>query len=107
VAAAVGYGRYDAGPSVSYAYHQEAQPTAPVADWDDDEESFRRARRQVSERDEPQLNHLGYELDELTDAREEIKEILVAYGQDPAVVRQLAEIERERDEVYRRILIEL
>jgi hypothetical protein len=105
--AAFGYLSYDAGPKISYAYHQEAQPTSVTADWDDDEASFHRARQLVSERNEPQLNHLGYELDELSSAREEIKSMLVAYGDDPTVVRQLAEIERERDDVYRRILIEL
>ena len=54
------------------------------------------------------LNNLGQELDELTSAREEVKAMLVAYGEDPTViVRQLADIERERDDVYRRIIVEL
>ena len=78
-----------------------------VADWDEDEGSFTRARREVTERNEPRLNNLGHELDELTEAREEVKAMLTAYGDDPEMVRQLAEIERERDDVYRRILIEL
>ena len=98
---------YDAGPEITYAYTQEATPDPVVADWDDDETSFVRAREAVQERNEPQLNSLGHELDELTSAREEVKAMLVAYGEDPGMVRQLAEIERERDDVYRRILIEL
>ncbi|WP_116126945.1 hypothetical protein [Lewinella sp. IMCC34183] len=95
------------GPEVTYAYSQEPVPAAAVADWDDDETSFQRARDQVRERNEPRLNNLGQELDELTSAREEVKAMLVAYGEDPSVVRQLADIERERDDVYRRIIVEL
>ena len=97
----------DRGPRVSYTYSQEAQPTPVTADWDDDEASFDRARREVLARNEPQLNNLGHELDELTSAREEVKSMLTAYGDDPTVVQQLAEIERERADVYRRIIIEL
>ena len=95
------------GPTVSYTYSQEARPAPATADWDDDEASFTRARQEVLARNEPRLNNLGHELDELTSAREEVKAMLTAYGEDPGVVRQLAEIERERDDVYRRIIIEL
>ena len=112
-AAAVGvlavglYFGYDGGPEVTYAYGQEAAPAAVVADWDDDEASFARARQEVAQRNEPHLNNLGHELDELTQAREEVKAMLVAYGEDPGVINQLADIERERDDIYRRIIVEL
>lgn len=98
---------HDPGPEVSYAYGQESVPTPAVADWDADESSFTRAMAEVRERNEPRLNNLGQELNELTSAREEVKAMLVAYGEDPTVVRQLADIERERDDVYRRIIVEL
>lgn len=98
---------YDGGPEITYAYGQETAPAPVVADWDDDEASFTRARREVAQRNEPHLNNLGHELDELTLAREEVKAMLVAYGDDPRVVNQLADIERERDDVYRRIIVEL
>ncbi|NJB87657.1 hypothetical protein GGR26_003441 [Lewinella marina] len=109
VALLVAAGLYlrDEGPEVTYAYYQEAAPAPVVADWDEDEDSFDRAREVVQQRNEPRLNHLGQELDELTSAREEVKAMLVAYGEDPSIVRQLAEIERERDDVYRRIIVEL
>lgn len=97
----------DRGPQVSYAYHQEPAQATAVADWDDDEDSFDRALAVVRQRNEPHLNHLGQELDELTSAREEVKSMLVAYGESASVVRQLAEIERERADVYRRIIVEL
>ncbi len=105
--AAVGISRWDGGPRVTYAYSQELPPDPVVADWDDDESSFQRARAEVQQRNEPVLNNLGHELDELNSAREEVKAMLVAYGEDPTVIRQLAEIERERDDVYRRIIVEL
>ena len=98
---------YDAGPRVSYAYSQEPLPEPVVADWDQEQPSFERARAAVRDRNEPHLNNLGHELDELNSAREEVKAMLVAYGEDPGIVRQLADIERERDDVYRRIIVEL
>ena len=94
-------------PTVTYAYSQEAAPARMVADWDDGEESFDRALAQIDARNEPTLNTLRHELDELTAAKEEIKAMLVAYGEDPGIVRQMAEIERDRSEVYRRIINEL
>ncbi len=105
--AAVGISRWTSGPRVTYAYSQESQPDPVTSDWDDDEASFQRARAEVRQRDEPILNNLGHELDELNSAREEVKAMLVAYGESPAVIQQLAEIERERDDVYRRIIVEL
>ncbi len=98
---------YDPGPEVSYAYSREEAPEPVIADWDEDESSFTQALEQVQQRNEPHLNNLGHELDELTSAREEVKAMLVAYGEDPGIVLQLAEIERERDDVYRRIIVEL
>lgn len=95
------------GPEINYTYGREAMPASAVPDWDDEDASFASVRRQVSERNEPTLNNLGHELDELSSAREEVKSMLMAYGESSAVVKQLAEIERERDDVYRRIIIEL
>ncbi|MCP9236071.1 hypothetical protein [Lewinella sp. JB7] len=107
VALGIGLSDRDPGPRITYAYAQEPAPQEVRADWDDDEASFDRVRQQVAQRNEPRLNNLGHELNELTSAREEVKAMLVAYGDDPAVVQQLAEIERERDDVYRRIIVEL
>lgn len=97
----------DRGPEVSYAYSQEPAPTPIVADWEDDEESFARVAAEIATRNEPHLNTLAHELTELTEASEEIKAMLVSYGEDPKVVRQLAEIERDRSDIYRRIIVEL
>ena len=94
-------------PTVTVAYSQEAA-TAPFDDDSElEEESFRRAIAQIEARNEPALNSLRMELDELTEAHREVKAVLTAYGNDPKVGRQLAEIERERSDVYRRIIVEL
>ncbi len=94
-------------PTVSYAYSREPAPSPVTADWDEEEGSFARVLSEIETRNEPQLNTLGSELGELTAALDEVKAVLVAYGEDPKVVRQLAEIERERSDVYRRIIVEL
>lgn len=106
----VGFGlrqNVDRGPKVSYAYGQEPAPAPIVADWGEEEESFARVAAEIEARNEPHLNTLHHELTELTEASQEIKAMLVSYGDDPKVVRQLAEIERDRSDIYRRIIVEL
>ena len=90
--------------SVTLAYTQEPAPAQSIHDLTADEESFERARAEIAARNEPALNELGHELAELDEAKEEIKAMLVAYGEDPSVIRQLAEIERGRSDIYRRII---
>jgi len=97
----------NAGPKVSISYAQEVAPATNAHDWDDGEESFNQVIAQIEERNEPALNTLNMELAELTEAKEEMKAMLVAYGEDPSVIRQLAEIERDRSDIYRRIIVEL
>ncbi|MEM9929970.1 MAG: hypothetical protein AAF840_09140 [Bacteroidota bacterium] len=92
---------------VTVAYSQEAAPAQHSIDWQEGEESFAFAIAEIEARNEPKLNNLRHELDELTEAREEIKIILAAYGEDPQVIRQLAKIERDRSDIYRRIIVEL
>lgn len=92
---------------VTVAYHQEATPAPFVDDSGLDDGSFDRAIAAVEARNEPGLNSLRHELDELTAARQEVKAMLASYGDDPAVIRQLAEIERDRSDIYRRIIVAL
>lgn len=104
----VGFGLlrdYDAGPTVSYAFHQEAAPAPIVNDWTLDDARFAEVAAEVEARNVPALNILGHELTELTEASQEVQAMLVAYGDDPKVVRQLAEIERDRSDIYRRIIV--
>lgn len=95
------------GPQVSYAYHQEVAAPPVTQDWNTEEESFTRIAEDIASRDEPRLNTLYHELTELTAASQEIKAILTIYGNDPGVVRQLAEIERDRSDIYRQIIAEI
>lgn len=95
----------DTGPTISYAYSQEVAPSVSQLDLEQDEESFRNVLAQLEKRNEPELNTLHLELAELTEAKEEIVSMLAAYGEDAGVVRQLAQIERDRSDVYRRIIV--
>ncbi len=92
---------------ITVAYSQEAAPAPSTIDWTEGEESFAYAIAAIEARNEPSLNILRHELDELTEAREEIKAMLASYGEDPQVIRQLAKIERDRSDIYRRIIVEL
>ena len=105
----VGYGiaSQRSGPSITYAYSQEPAPAAVDQDWGEEESSFNNVLAQLETRNEPELNTLRMELTELTEAKEEVQAMLVAYGEDPGVVRQLAAIERDRSDVYRRIIVRL
>ncbi|MEL7159488.1 MAG: hypothetical protein AAFN92_01915 [Bacteroidota bacterium] len=95
------------GPKITYAYAQEVAPATSTADWGEAEASFTKVRAEIEARNEPGLNTLALELDELTEAKEDIEAMLVAYGEDPSIIRQLAEIERDRSDVYRRIIVAL
>lgn len=94
---------YDAGPQVTYVYTQEANPNASFtsADWNDAESSFDDLMARLAAIDEPALNALRLELEELNAAKADVEAMLEAYGQDAAVIRQLADIETERSRVYR------
>lgn len=98
---------YDPGPSVTYAYSTEAAPAPIIDDWTLEEDNFNRVVAEIEARNEPRLNTLGHELTELTAASQEVQAMLVAYGDDPGIVRQLADIERDRSDIYRRIIVEL
>ncbi|NJC26604.1 hypothetical protein [Neolewinella antarctica] len=102
-----GYGisSRDEGPKVTYARTQEVIPATTLPDWDEEEGSFDRILAQLETINEPGLNTMRIELEELTAAKEDVKAMLLAYGDDPTVVRQLVKIERERSDVYRRIIV--
>ncbi|PHI19482.1 hypothetical protein CEQ90_12345 [Lewinellaceae bacterium SD302] len=99
------FATFDQGPDVTYAYSEE-EPSATLVnnDWNQEEESFQRVMDQLSAIDEPELNALRLELEELTQAKKEVEEMLRAYGNDRKVIHQLVEIENERSRVYRRAI---
>lgn len=97
--------RYQDRQIVTVAYSQEAAPAPFVDDSGLDEASFKRAIAEIEARNDPTLNSLHHELVELTEATQDIKAMLASYGDDPKVIRQLAEIERDRSDIYRRIIV--
>ena len=52
----------------------------------------------------PEFRNLKTELDELTEARTSLREALGAYGNDPELVGQLVEIERERSRILQTLV---
>ena len=44
------------------------------------------------------------EYEELSTAHQDVEAMLVSYGQDPKLIRQMADIERERSDIYRQII---
>jgi len=95
---------YQGRQIVTVSYSQEATPALNKLEIDDSEASFERVRQEIADRNEPRLNALGHELAELDEAKDKMKAMLVSYGEDPGIIRQLAEIERDRSDIYRRII---
>lgn len=77
------------------------------ADWNDEEDSFQHIMDQLANIDDPKLNTLRAELEDLTKAKQEVEQMLREYGQDNRVIRQLVEIETQRSQVYRLVINEL
>lgn len=61
-------------------------------------------RSQVPVCQQPGFKTLKSELDELTEAKSELRHALGAFGDDPELHAQLARIERERSEVLRQMM---
>ncbi|NJO86658.1 MAG: hypothetical protein HC821_00810 [Lewinella sp.] len=104
------YANYQSGPKVTYVFQKEnSSPISSytVADWNNDEASFDRVMEQLENINEPTLNALRLELEELNTAKQEIEEMLRAYGQDQQIINQLATIEIERSRLYRQAIDEL
>ncbi len=91
-------------PKVTLSYTTEAAPPPVNADWDEEETAFAQLFDDEEADADPVLNSLRLELLELTDAKEEVKAMLVQYGEDADLVRQLGDIERERSELYRQVV---
>ncbi len=93
---------------VSYSIRQEtAQLQNVKADWNDEEVSFERVMAQLREVKDPYLQSLLRDLVELSAAKHEVEKMLRDYGNDHHVIRQLADIETKRAQVYRQAINEL
>ena len=90
---------------VSKHYSQETvQQFAIEVDWTADDNSFERLEEQLVQINDPTINNLKVELQELNSARAEVEAIMHTYGNDPKLVSQLGEIERVRSDIYRQII---
>ncbi len=92
-------------PTINKVYAQVTMQQFQLEiNWDADEDSFERIGGQLAQLDDPVLNNLKVELEELNAARNDVKEMLLSYGQDPQLITQLGDIERERSDIYRQII---
>ncbi|MEM1215242.1 MAG: hypothetical protein AAGJ82_06135 [Bacteroidota bacterium] len=92
-------------PNISKKYTQETMQQFQLdIDWDADEGTFEQLEQQLAQLNDPTLNKLRLEYEELSLAHEDVQGMLKAYGQDPQLVRKMADIERERTDIYRQIL---
>ena len=80
-------------------------------DWNEDEEAFEQfhqlceAKKYICEH--PEFQVLKTELDELTEAKESIQAAIGSYGTDPELVIQIKEIELERTDVLKKMMVML
>jgi hypothetical protein len=93
------------GPSVTTIYGEETVlQFTPDIDWDGEQALFAQLEEQLENIDDPFLNRLRFEYEELSEAYESVTAMLKSYGHDPQLIRQMADIERERSDIYRQII---
>ncbi len=96
---------YEPGPTVHMQYAQETvQEFKLEMDWNSDESTFAQLEDILSGVNDPTINKLRLEYEELSTAHQDVEAMLVSYGQDPQLIRQMADIERERTDIYRQII---
>ena len=91
-----------------YEFEMETVSAFPMlADWDEDDAAFEEAISFVSAHsiitDTKEFQDLKTELEELNEAKLEIKEIMADYGVDPSSVQKMKQLELERNEVVKAI----
>ncbi|WP_367388846.1 hypothetical protein [Lewinella sp. LCG006] len=93
------------GPKVQLQYAQETvQQFQTDIDWNADESIFSQLEDQLVQVNDPAINKLRFEYEELSTAHEDVAAMLKSYGRDPQLIRQMADIERERSDIYRQII---
>jgi len=96
----------DPGASVSYTHHREARATFSV-NWEADEAAFEKVvelfRTDPAARQHDRHAQLLKELEELNRAKAKLRQAVDRYGADPRIIQQLADIERERSAVLKRM----
>lgn len=93
------------GPKVKMVYDQETvQQFEPAIDWNGEESIFAQLEQRLGQVDDPAINNLRFEYEELSTAHQDVAAMLKSYGRDPQLIRQMADIERERSDIYRQII---
>lgn len=95
--------------SVTFSYGKEIVDDALLArDWQQDEDAFAMLEHLCANSSfsssNPDMNTLRTELDELTEARQALENALGKYGTDIDLISQLAEIERQRTTLLKKML---
>ncbi len=96
--------------SLSYSTEMP-DPLLVKQDWDEDEEAFQQfleiceAKKYICE--QPAFRQLQSELEELTDAKLALKEAVGDYGTDAELVTQIKEIELERTDLLKKMMVML
>jgi hypothetical protein len=92
-------------PKVTVQYGEETlQQFSLDIDWNLDEDIFVQLEAYLEQTNNPTVNKLRMEYEELSSAHSDVEDMLRSYGQDPQLVRQMADIERERTDIYRQII---
>lgn len=96
--------------SVELSYSEEIRSDDLYRDdWNQDAASFDEVIRQYTSNpllsEQPDFRNLREELDELNSAKQEIEQMMEQYGRDPDLIRQIGEIERERSEILKKIVV--
>lgn len=100
----------DYATSSDYTYSQEMvdERTFKV-EWEADEQDFQTIlavclqRKHVCE--QPAFLNLKSELNELNEAKNELKTVLENYGKDPKLIQQLTKIEHQRSDVLKKMVV--
>jgi hypothetical protein len=97
---------------IIFFYSQETVDTDIIKqDWDEDDDAFKmvlafcETKNIVCEM--PEFIVLKSELEELNEAREELKKALDSYGTDAGLVAQLTRIEHDRSDVLKKMIAKI
>lgn len=95
---------------VSYSI-EVMDPLLEKNDWDEDEDAFQQFLALCQSGhficEQPTFKNLKAELEELTDAKNSLKQAIGAYGASPQLVQQMKEIELERTDILKKMMVML
>ena len=92
----------------SFAYTEETVEESILAnDWNSDEEGFEMVLAELEQSpvffENPEIQDLKIELEELNMAKMEIEEMMEAYGKDEQIIAQIRDTELERTSIIKKL----